>query len=922
MRKDSDKYSAFYEIENEEKKKKKIITVENAILFGTAMSIINCAFVIYRYAIALSDLNARILSNNPLYLILASVLPIVMWVFSTTTDYWNFHNRKIALFMISIINAVVVLVQPLYTLYWSFIVKNVFKIKVTAAMTQGMIIMLAQLLLVAATLGSVAIIFKFLYPIFLDDAAIKKVKSFKLKHYVDFRKYKENLYDLKIVKDIETGKDINIKEGDRFVHMLINGASGTGKTSSAYLPAICQDLEKKYQNREKRKQCLLEMLLNHEAYYTLTAPTVELEEYSVHPYKRYKRKFKKIWEKYPDCGMTIMAPNNAMNKKIVQLAAARNIDVNVLDPAKAYDESNVKNAKINPFYVPLNLSEEDRVIRISEAATVFSDVLIAVNERDSRGDQYFSDISKSTTSNIATACMLARNIQGKQTNIGEIQRCINNFALLRNYVDVIEQHFGMLVEASVVNNGKTTTAKQADKDDLKGAARSLEDKKLEGEKIKKGEENPYYQTINFIKTELLGPGSEKMFDQARGLRNLVNKILNDPRFKAILAGNNEERIDFDETLGKNQITVINTALEFGAERSTAFGLFYILMQKASVLRRPEEARTPHFVWIDELSQYMHGSLEEMFTLYRQYSVAVVFALQDLSQMERSDMTKMLKSTFLTAGTHIVFGRLSPEAMKTYSEMAGTEEVDVAQKTVSETSMLTDNPNYSTSERVTPTVKNKIEGSDMRYLDFQEVTIMSIDEGRVVDGKFGKVFFLTEDDFRRRGRKKIKYDKVKDVIDIVKESETAAQQNESETAPAEENIQPVSNIKIPEIQAHVTMSEQIIDYDRIMQKEANKRATDPKAGERASAADKITGGQNKSAVQQDSNIEDLGSLLFGAPQTTKEDLGSILFGTPQTTKENKAPDEMESEELSIEEELRRMNKGYTANAKGKGAKKVC
>ena len=793
---------SYIEEEILEKEKKDIESLKkwlkkNWIMIGTVIAIANSVLLATRYLLAIATINNRIVSNNPLYIITASVGPIIMWVLSTDTEYWNFHNRKIFLIRLCIINAVAVFLQPVYSLTWRVVVPNVFKIPITAAMTEGMIILLAQILLVAELAIAITVIIILIYPLLLSKEATIKIKKFKLKHHIDTRKYKENLYDMEVVKDLETGKTITVKEKDRFVHSLINGASGTGKTSSVYLPAIAQDMAQKEKNKIARTKVLISMLIKGEAY--VKGPVREFNEYTVAPKEKYKKKYNELYKKYPDCGTTVIAPNNSIIDDIIKLAKAQNLNVNVLDPAASYDKyENVIVKGINPFFIPFGLDEAERAVRISNAASVFSDVIIAVNEANGKSDVYFSDISKSVTTNIAIVCMLAANIRGKQTNIKEIQNSVSNFELIKKNVKEIEDHFHINVIAPKLDTSGGSSNEQITTDNIKKQSGARK------ETSEKDTENPYYQTILFIKSELLGEGAVKMFDQARGLRNLINKLLGDPRIKEILSADDAHRIDFDQMLAENSITVVNTALEFGSEISRAFGLFFILTQKVSVLRRPKDKRSTHLIWIDEVSQYMHQSLEEMFTLYRQYGVACYIAIQSLSQMEKSDLTRYLKGVFMGAGTHIVFGRLSPDEMELYSTMAGASEVDVVQKTVSQSSILSDNPSITTSERSNPTMKNKMEGSDIRILDFQEVTVLTIDNGRVLEGKFGKVSFLQDSDFRQRPKYNINWDKLKDKIEIVeKEVDDQNEQNRKDSSKESKKI------KIPEAALPEKVEEKIV-----------------------------------------------------------------------------------------------------------------
>jgi len=60
----------------------------------------------------------------------------------------------------------------------------------------------------------------------------------------DEKKGEEKNFDLVLCKDSKTGKPIIIPHKDRFLHMLVLGPTGSGKTSQIILPAINQDMQK------------------------------------------------------------------------------------------------------------------------------------------------------------------------------------------------------------------------------------------------------------------------------------------------------------------------------------------------------------------------------------------------------------------------------------------------------------------------------------------------------------------------------------------------------------------------------------------------------------------------------------------------------------------------------------------------------
>lgn len=688
--------------------------------------------LVYRYFQAVIYLEPVVISNSPILIVLFAGSPFGLWAYSTKYDVFNFHARKRKLLYLVTGSGIATAVQPVVYFANQYLIKQIMQIKIGENMTKGMVVMLGRI----AVLFSLAIaILLIAVPVgnFLVSTQIKeKINVFRITHHIDERKNKEYRYDLKIIKDLETGKVRSINENDRFVHMLVNGASGTGKTSSTFIPAICNDLNQKLRNRTIRERMLFKML--QEGKCIVVAPVKDVSEYYVRPRKKYEKEYKEIYENYPDCGMTIMAPNNSLNNDIVALCEARKIPVNIIDPAKRYSEKYARRKGINPLLVDLDTDDTQRNIDITQVATAFAEVLQTTNEQNGSGDQYFRDINTSVTTNIAITIMLANCINRKYTKITEIQRCINCFGDLEPYLATIEDYYGINVQIPLAaNTKKDVTA------DILNRNRAVSDRGS-------GRDNPYYETIHFVKKELLGAGREKMEDQARGLRNLINRILLDPRFKELLSADPSYTIDFSQALRLNQVTVINTGLEFGQEKSTSFGLFNMLTYDIAVKKRKKEERSDHFLWIDEASQYMHKMYDDMVTLYRQYRVAVVLAMQSLSQMEKVSTTAYLKEVIMGVGTHIVFGRVSANEMKIYSELGGLQDVDIVQKSATHSSLLEESASQNYGERVQADKRNILEGANIRIRDFQEITVFTAKEGRVLNGFVGKLRFINKKEF--------------------------------------------------------------------------------------------------------------------------------------------------------------------------------
>lgn len=143
----------------------------------------------------------------------------------------------------------------------------------------------------------------------------------------------------------------------------------------------------------------------------------------------------------------------------------------------------------NFFFIGLGLKEEQRFLQINNVAESFTAELFRLDKVTKTLELYFIDISQSVIKNIAVVCMLARNIEGRQTNFAEIKKCVDDFDEIEKYIKIIEENFNMAI------NGEP-----------------------------KSEENElYYDTIYEVKSKLLGESRERMYDLSRGLRSLLYK---------------------------------------------------------------------------------------------------------------------------------------------------------------------------------------------------------------------------------------------------------------------------------------------------------------------------------------------------------------------------------------------------------------
>lgn len=746
------------------------------IIVGFFILCANVLFTVIRFLLAMFLLQEIVVSTNLLYVLVAILFPYLWWMYSTKEDAWNFYDRKFSTLRLCAINTALVLAQVVWKVVFDSAVVKLCMLPHSHNISEGVVFALSRLILFTVVALVIAFV-NFAFNKAIESPEMQEtIETFKWQHIVDTRENKDQLYDLKILRNMKTGGDVIIKEVDRFVHMFILGNSGTGKTSSTLTPAIICDLDHKVANMQRREKEKEHLIKAGNARVARPREGDEIDEFTVRPLEGYEKNMRKVLEKYPDCGITVMAPNPSLLKDVATLCKARNVKVNLIDPTDSFDDEVVRHLGINPFFIPLDIDPEERQIQISNKAQNFAEVLLTVSELHGSGDTYFRDINTAVTSNIAAMCMLRANLYGHQTNIAEIQTCINDFANLRPVVSDIERKFHMQINLSDIGGKYVNKANSVSREDMEETRNMRPPLVLNVPELTDENEIPeylrqrgmtlkeyddcirqqaqnYYESLHYVHLELLGPGAAQMFDQARGLRNLINKLVFDPRIKRLMSATEKNFIDWDKALARGEITLINTALDIGPHASTALGLFLMLSMKTAIMGRLKYAKnglSNHFLYIDEAAQYMHPMFEDMFALYRQYRVACCLAMQSISQMRKTKMTEYLMGVIMGAGVHIVFGRLNADEMRYYEKMGGMDQVQTLQKTVSHNSQFDPNGRITTMERNINETKNVLEGHKIRTRDFQEVSVFMIDAGRVLKGFIAKAAFPKKKDYEDKG----------------------------------------------------------------------------------------------------------------------------------------------------------------------------
>ena len=683
--------------------------------------------------IRLSWIGVRIV---PLIFLLGMIFSIAVFVYSTNFEYFNFWSRKKINVFVPVLYLVMTVVAICSLFFQDFIMPVIFLIPLGPDISKRMVLNLAILLYALFLLVPAGFLFKEIWEAIVSPEYEEQLKAFKIRKYFDFRKNKEFLYDLNIIKRLKDGKSYTIKEVDRQRHMILNGVTGTGKTSSGLVPAVASDLDQKVFNEDYTKVQLIKRIKEYEDIFAkkgLTDDNFHIDEFYACS-QEGEEFLKELRKKAPSAGITVIAPNADFADAVYELAKQRGFKVNRVDPIPL--DRNTGEMKegfkgFNPLYISPNLSSFQRKLEIFRKSRMFSDVLQALYEQSGKSDQYFNSLNRNLTTTISILILITYPYLygGAQPNMTAVQEVINDFSAVRKYLYALAKICG--VGAGLTNETQVTY-----------------------EWLKRQRFGEYQFIVSQISEDLLGPGSIKVEDHARGLRIIINEFLTEPLVRNVMCA--KDTVDIDECLKKGEITVVNFAMELGMSIATGFGLFFCLSFNQAVLRRPgdEKSRLLHLYYCDELPVLLHKDMEPIFTLFRQFRVCFTCAFQTSSQFDKNETTKYLKNVVISnCGHHIIYGNCSKDDMQLYETLAGKTFTISEQKTVTEIPISSPDTMKSFSSRFTPQYENTFDGYRIRNKDFQEVTVFGVNGGDHVKPFEGKLSFLTKE--QKEGKKRCK-----------------------------------------------------------------------------------------------------------------------------------------------------------------------
>ena len=458
--------------------------------------------------------------------------------------------------------------------------------------------------------------------------------------------------DVKLCDDLKTGSPVMITEARRMETVLIQGATGTGKTSTLLLPMCASDLNKKYMFKERAKELGFKALTSGAAYINAPYDNETLNKCFtlnfLRPIYGREKDFMEILKPmikcedkenkelvFRDLGITVLEPDGNFIDDFRLIADNLGIMVYKIDPLDP------ESFGINPF---INKSP-------AKVASIISTVLKGMyeSENPNSSNAFFGQVTQQALENLAMLLkiMYPRLHDNTIPTLEDMLECLYDYNLVEDMCEEMKNDPVLSERHAIL--------------------------------IKYFEKNFYNPPLDINGKPVLGSvGSNRKETEMflYGATTQLDNLMRNKMVRRILCSR-DNNIDLDKVLAEGGcVTVCTRRGELGALLAKPFGMFYILTMQDAVLRRPgdENSRVPHFMYIDEFPDFVNKETETCFTLFRKYRCGMTIAIQNLSQLERTESMKFYKQVVTSnSKTVAVFGDTNREDSEYWSVAFGKHE---------------------------------------------------------------------------------------------------------------------------------------------------------------------------------------------------------------------------------------------------------
>ena len=583
---------------------------------------------------------------NPIVYTIAMACPLFAFLFSLPSEFATSKKQKVTLFYVYSICFFIIVIS-MFTQWinmgaWLFLLSVPNYVEIITDFSD---LVRPAFISISLYLPLIAVgpMFKFLYNT-VEDSSLhtRSIWDYGGISLADKSKdtgpYSNEMY---LCTDDETGATIKIPDNARFLPMFVCGGSGTGKTSAVLEPMIARDLERKSFYREAAKELALAALktkiavlnkpydnkyLNNNFSLSMLSPASGKESV----FKGLMKKLILSDNTYRDVGLTLVSPDYEIIDHMIDVCNNFGIAYNIVDP------SNSESMGLNPFVYddPTKIA-----ITISGALRAMYNT-----QHEEIEEAYKEDVAMQAIENLAILLkeIYPRMHEGTLPNLDDMLKMFTNFDLIEKMCEIL-----------------------AHNDELK---------------------EKYSVQLSYFKKNFYKNGSRRQEteNEITGAVAQLDSLLRLPGVKTILC-NRHNNINFDESLSNGNITFVCTRRgDLGGTANKAFGMFFLLAMQNAVLRRPgsEKSRVPHFLYIDEFSDFLGRYTEPIFTMYRKYKVGTVITVQNLSQLDTPNSKEHYRQTILSNCANKIFtGNADADELEWWSRELGTHREWVMQDSI-------------------------------------------------------------------------------------------------------------------------------------------------------------------------------------------------------------------------------------------------
>ena len=476
---------------------------------------------------------------------------------------------------------------------------------------------------------------------------------------------------------------------DRFLHMLILGPTGCGKTSQTIIPMIWRDIS-----------------------------------------------IKKLINGKP-VGITVLEPKGDLAEKVYAMVNYKNEEIDKATKEGVYspDKYGVKRTVVYfnpilsgcPYFNPLEGEESD----------VIENMCTTFNMLNADSPQFFKDM---TDGLVRRAVKLLKRLYGDQATLLDLNTLVWNVGDRgrKEYVMPLKR------KATMPDGSPIPPDIQIENDELidwflndyyagiggaKGAPKTYENTSGVRTQITKLVSNKYLKKV-------LNPPKENEDGWIEYLQ-FQQKCKEE---------GHPYKINFDESLREGYIVTMSTAQGALRDLGRFLGYFIILQLQASVFRRPgnENTRTHNMLYIDEFQVYSNPGFADMLTQGRSYRVASHLATQARDQIGMGsgrDGKSFIALVSTNARNKIIYPGVSFDDAKYYSDEFGEfENVEYMQSTRGNTLWST-MFNTQTTKQEKKEMKARFSPTDIIDRPFGQITYRIIKKNSVTTPGVSKISYI-------------------------------------------------------------------------------------------------------------------------------------------------------------------------------------